>query len=86
MTTIVKIEFGPFTNAREGCGFVPMLWVNGQRQGSTYAAVFMTEDEATEAAHELARDEAARFVGDWEVTVTARDQAAGHDAFAEISS
>ncbi len=66
---VAKIEFGPFKNTHDGYGFVPMLWVNGRRQGSTYAAVFMSEREAATAAHGLARDEAARFIGDWEVTV-----------------
>ena len=68
----ITIEFGPLKNEREGYGFVPMLWVNGRRQGSTWAAAFMGEDEATVAAEALARDEAARFVGDWEITVKPR--------------
>jgi hypothetical protein len=71
----IIIEFGPLKNERDGFGFVPMLWVNGRQQWSTWAARFMGEDEATVAAHELAREEAARFVGDWDITVKAREVA-----------
>lgn len=68
----IKIEFGTRKNEREGYGFVPMIWVNDRREGGTWAEEFMSEDDATTAAHAYAKDEASRFVGDWDVTVTPR--------------
>ncbi len=57
----------PNTNTRAG-GFLPVYSVDGKQRGDTYGRGY---DKATaeRMAEEMAHAEAARYIGDWDVTV-----------------
>lgn len=65
----ILIEFADVPNGREGHGWIPALWINGRRVGSTYWPEGGDSDWAYDAAELRAKAEAARYVGDWNVTV-----------------
>lgn len=72
---IIIIEWGAIPNvckAPSACAFVPMIWVNGRAEGSTYSVHGNLREEARELARERAEDEASRFGGDWTITVRER--------------
>lgn len=66
---IVTIEYG--VREAEGGGWIPVLWHNGKER---WQWVFhgYDRDEALVMARHAACDEAAHYVGDWDVRVTAR--------------
>lgn len=65
----IKIEYGAIENKNEiSGGFLPLIWVNGRPVGDTFARGLDLE-VAEELAVELAREEAARYTGDWNVTI-----------------
>lgn len=68
----VKIEYGTVKNLFQNHGHLPVIWVNDRRIGSTYASEGHDESDALTLAESDARAEAARYVGDWDVTVSPR--------------
>lgn len=71
MSTI-DIRFDAVPNARPNSGWLPAIWVNGRRRGDSWACTGYDRDEALVLAEKDAREEAARFVGDWTITVERR--------------
>lgn len=71
----VLIEFGPVKNVRhrmaagEHDGWLPRVWVDGRGKGDTYAPHGYSKSDAHRLAHQAAREEAARYVGDWRITL-----------------
>lgn len=66
----IKIEHGAIENKNEiSGGFLPLIWVNGRPAGDTFARGF-ARGLVLEVAEELAREEATRYTGDWNVTIT----------------
>lgn len=49
-------------------GFMPLYEVNGKQHGNTYGTGY-DHDKALRIAEAMAKEEAARYVGDWIVTV-----------------
>lgn len=70
--TTVKIEYGCRPNAAPVGGFLPALWINGRSSGSTYSGTTYDVAEALALAERQASEEAARYIGDWIITVTQR--------------
>jgi len=50
-------------------GYLPVIWINGRRQGDTYSSIGYDLDEAIELAETYAREEAEHYVGDWSVSI-----------------
>lgn len=69
---VVAIEYAAAPNGHAGHGFLPLIWNNGRRIGSTWASTGYDRDEALARAQEMAREEAERYIGDWTVTVGER--------------
>ena len=69
---IIRIEYDAIDNAdtRRG-GFMPVVWINGHRRGDSYGRGY-DHDKAVAIAHAEAREEAARYIGDWQITVRPR--------------
>ena len=67
----VLIEFEAYPN-ENGDGWLPVIYVDGDRVGSTWAARGYDEDDALSGAEVLAEAEAERFIGDYEVEVAER--------------
>lgn len=65
----IEITYAAQPNGREGHGFLPVITVNGKPKGSTWASQGFDEAEALAQARARAEAEAARYVGDWHVTV-----------------
>ena len=70
----IAIEFGAIENVRKGCGFLPRIWENGRGIGDTYAARGYDRNEAIRRARCEADEHAARFRGDWTITITERTE------------
>ena len=68
----IKIEYAAVLNAREGYGWIPLLWVNGHQRGATYRNNGGDQDWAHDEAERLAHDEAGRYCGDWDITLSPR--------------
>jgi len=68
----IAIEFGAVENVRTGCGWLPMLWENGHARGDTYAARGFDRSLALSIAQQAAHSHAARFVGDWTISICER--------------
>lgn len=68
----MKIEYGCRPNASPCGGYLPAMWVNGRAMGSTWSGTTYEEEEALALAKREALEEAARYVGDWSVTVEER--------------
>lgn len=64
----IKYAAEPNLNTYKG-GWVPVIW-NGEKKSGGWMSVGLDKDEALAAAAEWAAEEAARYVGDWVVTVT----------------
>lgn len=56
-----------------GRGWLPVYTVNGHPHGNTYAATGYSKNEAELLALQFAQAEAARYIGDWNVTVAKED-------------
>jgi hypothetical protein len=65
----ILIEYAAVPSPRARGAWAPALWVNGRKRVEWSA---LDEMEAREQAQESAHEEAARYVGDWTVTVQAR--------------
>ena len=57
-----------------GRGWLPVYTVNGHPHGDTYATTGYSETEALTLAQQFAQAEAARYIGDWNVTVAKEKQ------------
>lgn len=68
--TRIDITWGAARNAREGYGWVPAVTVDGHTITSTWSSSGWDRDVAHAMAHEMAQDEANRYVGDWDIRVT----------------
>ena len=66
------LEYAAVLNAREGCGWIPALWVDGRRVGSTYYTHGVDQDQALDYARRGAQAEADRYRGDWDITIRER--------------
>jgi hypothetical protein len=51
-------------------GWLPVIVVNGNQKGNTYQERVYSKDEAIALAYRAADDEAARYGGDWDITIT----------------
>lgn len=70
---VVRIEYGTVRNKNEARGdWLPMVWVDGQERGDTYASRGYDEDEALARAKQEAEETASKYIGDWQVSVTER--------------
>ena len=56
-------------NAANTGEWLPVYTVNGHLHGSTYANNGYSLNEALTLARQMADEEAARYIGDWNVTV-----------------
>ncbi len=74
MSERILIEYDAVRNAREGCGWIPMLWINGKRTGSTYYEQGVDRETAVDVAEVKAHEESTRYVGDWELTIRQRNK------------
>ena len=66
------LEYAAVLNAREGYGWIPALWVDGRRLGSTYYTHGVDQDQALEYALRDAQAEADCYVGDWDIEIKER--------------
>jgi len=72
----VTIEYAAVPNARGADhGWLPLIWIDGRQSGHTYAAHGYDRDVAAQLALADAREEAARYSGDYRVTITERASA-----------
>ena len=60
-------------NAANSREWLPVYTVNGHLHGDTYAATGYSKNEAELLALQFAQAEAARYIGDWNVTVAKED-------------
>ena len=60
-------------NAANSREWLPVYTVNGHLHGSTYAATGYSKNEAESLALQFAQAEAARYIGDWTVTIAKED-------------
>lgn len=67
----VSIRWYAVANKRPGGGWLPAYDVNGRPHGHRYWPTGYDADEALRLAEAGAREEAARYVGDWNVDVAA---------------
>jgi len=65
----ILISYDAHRNDFDNGGFLPVIYINGNMVGSTYAEKFMTRETAYRAAQRIAHAEADRYVGDWDVTI-----------------
>lgn len=65
----IEILYRAAPNAREGYGWVPLLRVNGRSAGSEWSSSGYDKDVALTMARQMADEEAARYVGDWDITI-----------------
>ncbi len=70
----ITIEYGARLNELEGGGWLPAIWCNGRRFGSTWGARGLDRDGATRAARDTALHEATRYIGDWDLAVNPRKE------------
>jgi len=67
---VIAIEYYAARNESRRAGdWLPIIINNGHAAGSTWAGRGYDEDEALAAARTLAEEEAARYVGDWDVSI-----------------
>lgn len=71
----IDIRYAAITNGREGCGFLPQVTENGRPQRSAWAGHGYEREAALALARELAGELAARYVGDWHVTIAEAEHA-----------
>ena len=57
-----------------GRGWLPVYTVNGHPHGDTYATTGYSKTEAESLALQFAQAEAARYIGDWNVTIAKESQ------------
>lgn len=70
---VITITYTAVPNLREEAGgFLPMVWVNGRAERSRWSARGYEQEEALEMARIEAQAEAARFAGDWTITIEAQ--------------
>lgn len=66
----VSIVYGFVTNRNAHAGgFLPVIYVNGKMHGDTYSARGYDADRALVLASNAALEEAARYIGDWKITI-----------------
>lgn len=61
-------------NAANSREWLPVYTVNGHLHGDTYAATGYSKNEAELLALQFAQAEAARYIGDWNVTIAKESQ------------
>jgi hypothetical protein len=69
MNDPIRIEYGA---APCRTYWLPTVWIDGRRFGHAYWPTGYEHDEAVRLAEVAARAEAARYIGDWTVTVERR--------------
>ena len=69
MSSEIFIVARAVINAANKGEWLPVYTVNGHLHGSTYAKTGYSKDEALALARQMADEEAARYIGDWNVTV-----------------
>ena len=57
-----------------GGGWLPVYTVDGHLHGDTYATTGYSKNEAELLALQFAQAEAARYIGDWNVTIAKETQ------------
>lgn len=65
----IRIEYAA---VRQGHGWIPAVWKNNKRFGSTWYACEWSQEDALTCAETEARNLAAMCIGDWDVTVEPR--------------
>ena len=81
---VIRYFAVPNANVARG-GFMPMFETNGRLRGSSYGRGYDRAD-AERFAEAEARDEAARYVGDWRVSVAKGGEAYVRAALARDKS
>ena len=66
---VIMIRFSAVPNTRPGGGFLPRISVNGREEGDTFAVSGHSEAEAMRMASAMAQEDAARYIGDWTITI-----------------
>ena len=69
---VIQIEFAAMLNVRDSSGWLPSIWVNGYQRGHRYASTGYEREEAEQMAHEEAKEYAAKFLGDWSISICQR--------------
>ena len=69
MSSEIFIVARAVPNAANTGEWLPVYTVNGHLHGSTYANNGYSLNEALTLARQMAEEEAARYVGDWDVTI-----------------
>lgn len=70
MTKIV-FAYGAVENLNAGNGFLPYVTEDGARMMNTWSPYGYSKEVATVIALEKAQELAARFVGDWDISIVA---------------
>ncbi len=65
----IVVRYGARANEREGQGWLPCVTVNGASRCDPWRWRGYDRDEAEARAEQIAREEASRFVGDWQITI-----------------
>ncbi len=70
----IRIEYGIVENGNtyKG-GFLPVIYINGERSGNTYGTGYDKTD-ALAVAHAMAIDENKRWIGDYVTAVIKRSE------------
>jgi len=65
----VLIEWAavPNEDKRRG-GWLPIIWINGRQTGDVWGRGYDLDDAAL-LAQRAASEEAARYIGDWKITI-----------------
>ena len=72
--TKLLIEYGVLPNSRlQSGGWLPIVWENDRAMGNTWARRGFDRDDALKMAQIEALEHAARFTGDWFITVRPRN-------------
>lgn len=79
----IRIEYGAVLY--RGTGWLPIIWINGEPQGSTTGAA-LDRDDAMRIAKDTAREEASHHVGDWNVTIKERGEVSEAELDAEFKA
>lgn len=65
----VAITYTARPNANERAGYLPSVAVHGNEMCSSYATTGYSEVDALAEAKLIAERQAARYIGDWEISI-----------------
>jgi hypothetical protein len=68
----IIIEWGAVLNGRAGSGWLPMVWNNGRPTLGAWHTYGLNRDDADLQSEAMAKEEAERYIGDWEIVLRKR--------------